>query len=82
MWQILREQGGNWCCRIGLGLAICAVLIGLASTNRGADQSYRNAAFAVVEEAPPFSKEVQVEAELERLAREDPLGLIRLAQQS
>ncbi len=82
MWRILREQGGNWCCRIGLGLAICAVLIGLASTNRGADQSYRNAAFAVVEEAPPFSKEVQVEAELERLAREDPLGLIRLAQQS
>ena len=82
MWRILREQGGNWCCRIGLGLAICAALIGLASSNRCADLSYRNATVAVVEEAPFHSEGEQVEAELERLAGEDPLGLIRRAQQS
>lgn len=81
MWRILREQGGNWCCRIGLGLVICAALISLASTNRCADLSYRNAAFAV-EEAPHYSKGEQVVVELERLAGEDPLGLIRRAHQN
>lgn len=81
MWRILREQGGNWCCRIGLGLAICAALIALASTNRCIDLSYRTQAFGAGE-IPLRNKEMNVEAKLELLAREDPLALLKLAQES
>ena len=93
MWQKLRKQGSHWCCRIGLGLAIGTVLIVLASNNRAADQSYRYQALATeievevaveeeAEESPLDSEEVQIQLELERLAGEDPLGLLRLAQES
>jgi hypothetical protein len=81
MWRKLRKQGSNWCCRIGLGLAIGTVLIVLASNNRCADRSYHYQALAA-EEAPPYSEEMQIQVELERLAGEDPLGLLRLAQES
>ncbi len=81
MWRTLREQGGNWCCRIGLGLAICTALIALASTNRCVDLSYRNQALGAGE-TPLRNEEMNVQAELERLAREDPLALLKLAQES
>ncbi len=95
MWRKIREQGPNWCCRIGLGLAIGSVLVVLASNNRAADQSYHYQAFAAeieaeveveveveAEEVPLYNEEMQIQLELERLAKEDPLGLLKLAQQS
>jgi len=81
MWPKLREQGSNWCCRIGLGLAICGALIGLASSNRFADRSYRKEALAAGE-APINSEEPEVQVEPEGPGIEDPLGLIRRAQKN
>ena len=81
MWQKLREQGSNWCCRIVLGLAICTVLIVLASSNRCADQSYRNQALAAGD-APLYNKGPEMQVEAEHLGGEDPLGLIRRAQEN
>ncbi len=81
MWQILRQQGSNWCSRIGLGFAICTVLVILASTNRCADQSYRSQALAAGQ-ALPVSEEITIQLELERLALENPLELIRLVRRN
>ena len=81
MWKKLRQQGSNWCSRIGLGLALCTVLVILASTNRCADQSYRSQAIAAGR-LPPVRAEMTIQRELQRLAQNDPLELIRLVRQN
>ena len=87
MWQKPYRQRGNWCSRIGLGAIIGIVLILLSASNRSVDLSYHNQVLAAVNslnssnspDSPSYSQEAKMQAELERLAREDALGLLKLA---
>ena len=78
MWQKLCVQGSNWCCRIGLGLAICSALVVLVSTNNSGDLSYHSQAFAAGS-AVVYESQIGLDAKLEQLARENPIELLKLA---
>ena len=87
MWRLIHKQGGNWCCRIGLGLALSTVLILLAAkSNRSIDISLaypRQALAADIQPGLDLQTTEQARlAELERLAREEPLTLIRLSRKN
>ena len=91
MWPRFREQSSNWFCRIGLGLGIGTILIILALNHSAVDQNYYSLTFiagAQAEEALPYNEESKgneegkVQVEPERLARENPLALLKLAQKS
>ena len=81
MWHKSRRQKRNWFSRIGLGLVICITLMLLAASNRSVDLSYHNLVLAAGD-APSYSREADVQAELERLASEDPIGLLKLARKN
>jgi len=81
MWRTLYRQRNNWCSRVGLGAAICVVLILLAASNRSVELHYRSQVLAAGN-PPNYSVEAQRQAELERLAREDPLNLLKLARKN
>ena len=87
MWRLICRQGGNWCCRIVLGITLGTALLLLgAKSNRSADVSfvYPSQAFAAEISAGPSlqdAEQAQLE-EVERLAREDPMALLKLARKN
>ena len=81
MWRTLCRKRGNWYSRIGLGVAICALLVLLAGSNRSADMNYSGQVLAA-SNLPIYNMEAERQAEIERLASEDPLALLRLAQKN
>ena len=81
MWRTLYRQKSSWCSRIVVGVTICVLLTSMAASNRSIDRNYRNQVLAAGRSAS-HSLEEQRQGELERLAREDPIGLLKLAQQS
>ena len=81
MWRTLcRQRKKNWCSRIGLGLAICVLLIILVGSNR--EQELNCSSQVLAASNPPIMNlEVEREAQIERLAEEDPLALLKLAEE-
>lgn len=81
MWRTVCKKRGNWCSRIVLGVTICGLLVVLAGSNRSADLNYSGQILAA-SNPPIYNMEAQRQAEIERLALEDPLALLRLAQKN
>lgn len=82
MWRKFCLHRGNWCCRIVVGLLICFGLAILAKTNRCVDMNYHSTAWAAGALPNQNIRAEQQEAEFERLAREDPIALLKLALQN
>lgn len=81
MWRALcRQRKKNWCSRIGLGLAICVLLIILAGSNRDPELNCSSQVLAA-SNPPIVNMEAEREAQIERLAREDQVALLRLAEE-
>ena len=64
-----------------MGVAICVLLIVLTCSNRCVDLSYRSQVLAA-SNPPIYNMEAQRQVEIERLALEDPLGLLKLGRKN
>ena len=81
MWRTLYRQKSSWCSRIVVGVTICVLLTSMAASNRSIDRSYRNQVLAAARPVS-YSPVEERQTELERLAREDPIRLLKLSQKS
>ena len=82
VWRRFCLHRGNWLCRIVLGVLLCLGLTVLAKTNRCVDLSYESAAQTGGVYGSQEVRGDQPERDLERIAQEDPIGLLRLTEQN
>ena len=82
MWRRFCLHRRNWLCRIVLGVLLCLGLTVLAKTNRCVDLNYESSAQTGGVCGSQEVRGDQPERDLERMAQEDPIGLLRLTEQN
>ena len=82
VWRSFCLHRGNWFCRAVLGVLLCLGLTVLAKTNRCVDLNYQNTAWAAGVYPSQQVRADQQEWDMERMAKEDPIGLLRMTEQN